>query len=432
MRRSKTTKEKIAKGARWAVERLARLRRDASGASLVAFAVALPAIVGFSGLGIDAATWYNAKHRLQSATDYAALAGAVDKSASGGTLLASHVHAVLTGNGVNVGRLSELTINTPPASGAYTGDNDAVEIIATEQAMAVFSSLIVQETPVVRARSVARVDGAGLSCVLALNPSLANAVTFGGASSTLLTGCGIATNSSHNRSISTTGAATINATSIYTAGDVSGNGFSTTTGIRTHQAPLDDPYGDVEVPAFSGCTANNLAISGTATLQPGVYCGGIDFNSGANVWLQPGVYVIDRGNVSAGSNAIIRGDGVTLIYTSSTGADYGTFTGHGGATLELSAPNEGPFAGLLMFGDRNVPAATAVSINGNQHSRFHGAIYFPNQPISYSGNFTFANGCIQLIASTISFGGSSSMEVPARCTDNALKAIGTLSVVLVE
>ncbi|MDP2124402.1 MAG: pilus assembly protein [Parvibaculum sp.] len=411
---------------------LGALARDSRGASVIAFALALPVMIGLSGLGIDAASWYNGKRQLQSATDYAALAGAVDRSASGGGAISAHVSAVLARNGVNVGALDQLTVNTPPATGAHAGDPDAVEVIATERVSIIFSGIFIQDAPIVRTRAVATITGAGLSCVLALNASVSNAVSFGGASIANLSGCGIASNSSHNRSIATTGAANINATSVYSAGGVFGNGFSTTTGIKTDQEPLADPYGDIEVPAFSGCAQNNMAISGTAKLNPGVYCGGIAFNSGSNVWLNPGVYIMDRGSFDATSNSTIRGNDVTIIFTSSTGTDYGTFAGHGGATLELSAPSDGPFAGVLMFGDRNVPASVGVSINGNQHSRFHGALYFPSQPINYSGNFTFPGGCIQLIANTVTFGGSSSITVPSRCTDDSLRTIGTLSAVLVE
>ncbi|WP_339831052.1 pilus assembly protein TadG-related protein [uncultured Parvibaculum sp.] len=413
-------------------QRLAALRRDARGASAVTFALALPAIVGLGGLGLDAASWYSGKRQLQSATDYAALAGAIDRSASGGGSVAAHVGTVLARNGVDVGALEELTINAPPLQGAHAGDPDAVEVVAAERTHIVLSGLFVEEAPVVRARAVATITGAGLSCVLALSASASNAISFGGASIADLKGCGLASNSAHNRSIATTGAANIDAISVYSAGGVFGSGYSTTTGIKTDQEPLADPYGDIEVPSFSGCTANNLAVSGAVTLNPGVYCGGVAFNSGSNVWLNPGVYVMDRGDFDATSNATIRGNDVTIIFTSSTGSSYGTFAGHGGAMLELSAPTEGPFAGILMFGDRNVPASVDVSINGNQHSRFHGALYFPSQPISYSGNFTFPDGCIQLVAHTVTFGGSSSLSVPARCTDNSLRTIGTLSAVLVE
>src|SRR3954452_24152349 len=46
--------------------------RDRSGATAVAIAFALTAVLGFAGLGTEAASWYYTKRNMQSAADAAA------------------------------------------------------------------------------------------------------------------------------------------------------------------------------------------------------------------------------------------------------------------------------------------------------------------------------------------------------------------------
>src|SRR5437764_14063720 len=49
-----------------------RLLRNRSGATAVAIALALTAVLGFAGLGTEAASWYYTKRNMQSAADAAA------------------------------------------------------------------------------------------------------------------------------------------------------------------------------------------------------------------------------------------------------------------------------------------------------------------------------------------------------------------------
>src|SRR2546423_14715931 len=51
---------------------LAGTLRDRSGATAVAIALALTAVLGFAGLGTEAASWYYTKRNMQGAADAAA------------------------------------------------------------------------------------------------------------------------------------------------------------------------------------------------------------------------------------------------------------------------------------------------------------------------------------------------------------------------
>ena len=87
-------------------------------------------------------------------------------------------------------------------------------------------------------------------------------------------------------------------------------------------------------------------------------------NAGANITLSPGVYYLDQGSLAVNGGATMSGTGVTLVFTSSTGSGYATANIDGGATLNLTAPSSGSTAGIVFFGDRNMPVGTSFTFEG--------------------------------------------------------------------
>ena len=79
---------------------------------------------------------------------------------------------------------------------------------------------------------------------------------------------------------------------------------------------------------------------------------------------------------------------------------------NGNAHLTLSAPTAGTYSGILFFGDRTQGNATQ-KFNGDGTSSMTGALYFPSQQIQMTGIFSGQNGCMQVIADTIDYTGSS-------------------------
>jgi hypothetical protein len=77
-------------------------------------------------------------------------------------------------------------------------------------------------------------------------------------------------------------------------------------------------------PAAGTCDAartNYRAKKGVSQIEPGNYCGGMRFASGAKVTLKPGTYVVQSGSVSFGANAQVDGPGgVTLVLLDPTGS----------------------------------------------------------------------------------------------------------------
>jgi hypothetical protein len=93
---------------------------------------------------------------------------------------------------------------------------------------------------------------------------------------------------------------------------------------------------------------------------------------------------------------------------------------NGNIAINLSASTTGPTAGILFFGARGTTAINHV-INGTSGSVLQGAIYTPTDNIQYSGNSAGANGCTQVIGSTITMTGNSTLK--ATCASAGTKSL---------
>jgi hypothetical protein len=88
-----------------------------------------------------------------------------------------------------------------------------------------------------------------------------------------------------------------------------------------------------------------IITSGTARLTPGIYVNGINVRS-AVVDLDPGLYVVRGGGISVSSGGVLRGQGVTVLYTGSANQDRLTVSD---GTVSLSAPTSGAAKDLLLI-----------------------------------------------------------------------------------
>src|SRR5205823_2401548 len=142
------------------------------------------------------------------------------------------------------------------------------------------------------------------------------ATALQGSTAVNLSNCSLYDNSSNPTALSVGGSATLTALSVGVVGGVSGAAsINSSNGIKTGIGPLADPYADVSYPNFSGCSQTNFTGKNTVTIDPGVYCGGMSFNAGANVTLNPGIYYIDGGSLSVNGGATVKGSGVTLVFS---------------------------------------------------------------------------------------------------------------------
>jgi Flp pilus assembly protein TadG len=420
------------------------LAADCNGAAAVMLALALSTVLGLAGLGTEVAAWYTTKQTMQGAADAAAFTAATAKSAGASIAqftteaksIASKYNFINGTSGVTV------TVNNPPLSGAYAGKSTAIEVIISQPQTPLISGVVMSSGPTIQARSVAAAVTTGSGCVLTLDQGNVVDLSDSGGSVLNLNSCSLYINSSASNALSMSGSATIDAGAAYIVGGTSETGsanLNTTKGTYTGVPPINDPYASVNVPSYSGCNQSSysLASGSTQTLSatgttPYVFCNGLSVSGGASLTLNPGVYVVDRGSFSvSGGGTLTATGGVTIVLTSSTASSYATASFSGGSTVSITAPSSGATAGLAIFQDRNAPSSGTNSFSGGSTQNITGAIYFPNQAVSYSGGGGVdVAPCTQLVVYKASFSGGSNFS--NNCSGVGTSTIGTTSNQLVE
>lgn len=392
---------------------LARLAADRRGGVAVMLALTLPVVVGVAALAIESGLWFAERRTLQTAADAAALSGAFELTGGRRTTVTASALADGRRNAAN----ATFAVRWPPVSGKYVGSMSAVEVTVSRRQTLMLSALFLGDMSVV-ARAVARVGSAGDPCILALERVESSAAEFSGSADIVLKDCGVKANSSSAQALTVSGSSSLTAPFVETVGgvQVSGSGTLAVASTITNSTATEDPFKTLANPAVGGCSQSGFKENGTATLSPGVYCNGLDLGAKAKVTLSPGVYVVNGGSIKINGGAQVSGSGVTIFLTGSAG-NYAQMDINGGATVNLTAPNSGTYAGVLFFQDRNAPAGGDNKFNGGSAMSLNGALYFPGQQVSFQGNTSNAGGCTRIIADTVTFTGDATLG-------NACAALG--------
>ncbi|HEY6868871.1 MAG TPA: pilus assembly protein TadG-related protein [Novosphingobium sp.] len=414
--------------------KLLHLLKDGSGNVMLLAALAMTGLIGGAGLATDTIQWTLWKRQLQREADSAALAAAL-VNYQGGSAAATATTEIARNN------LIALTANpiveVGPTAGPYAGNQYAVRVVLQAGTSLPFSSLFTGGATTVTAQATAAAISYGTYCVQALDPTATTSITFQG-SATLTMGCGIEANAQGSTAISAGGSSYISGSPIAAVGGIpSSNNYAPNTTLLPYIIPQADPFAGLPTPSPSGC-------SGQVTVQPnntaaianptGVTClRGLDIKGTAN--FAPGIYFIDSGQFSAGSQAVLNGSGVTFILTSSNAAtnpsQVSTLNINGGATLNLTAPASGDYAGVLFYQDRRASQGTTDFLNGNSSSILQGAVYFPSQTLNFTGTTGMNTNCLQLVARDLVFSGNSTITNSCP-TNSGTSAITGVQVKLVN
>ena len=369
---------------------------------LVIMALAIPVLCGGMGLIMDNGAAYRMKRELQSVADSAATAAVMEMRHPDSDYVVSAGYQDAALNGYDIAEGADVSVNRPPQYGPYAGNSSYIEVLVSDTAPLFFLGALGIDAMTPRARSVAGVTS-GPKCAYSLSPSGSNAFKAQGNADVTFENCGIQVNSDSSTAITTSGAATIQATSIDVVGDYNGNGFLPTP--TTGAVNTGDPFDYLEPPVFSGCDHNSLVtVKTTVTLDPGVYCGGIKFNSQARATLNPGTYVI-KGEFKVNGSAEIEGEGITFFLTSDSGS-YSPISMNGNSSMKITAPTDGPLKGIAFYQDPSLTASSPNTFNGGAEFDIDGALYFPTTDVKFSGNFDSSAGNMMLAANKAEFHGS--------------------------
>jgi Flp pilus assembly protein TadG len=205
----------------------------------------------------------------------------------------------------------------------------------------------------------AKMSGSMPLCLLGLD--LRAPETIGLEQSALMTapGCLVQSNSKSSSSIQSKANAIMKAGMICSAGGkVQSNGANYSPTPVTDCPVLADPLSSRKPPPVGACNHFFKVVSGGyQVLQPGVYCGGLKVTKGAVVNLASGIFIIKNGPLVVDDKASLSGTDVGF-FLKGLGSN---LTFDADSTISLSAPKDGPLAGILVYDDPAGAIALALA-----------------------------------------------------------------------
>jgi Flp pilus assembly protein TadG len=404
------------------LDTIIRSLRDNRGATAVMVAITLPVLIGFETLGVETGLWYMIKRQSQSAADAAAIA-AVYEIIAGRTDVAGELTPMASAAAAHNGYTGTAPQLVYPYSNGIVANGVAVVL---QRSQKVFGSNFLPDVTIA-SKAVAVLSVLGDVCVLALSTT-GTGVEVDSASHLEAPGCAVAANSTSQNAINIRNhSGALSAATLVTPGEISLQGsaidpgsppsqFSPTPRMLIGATSIPDPYANTLTHAFlsSQIPATRAAISswqtGTTTVVPGHYSGGMSVGTNASVDLLPGVYYVTEGGFSIAAGATVTcttcgAKGVTIVLTSITtgpGA-IGNVQIASGASVTLRAPTSGAFSGLLFIQDPlaipmggNIPDSTLI---GGSSMNLTGLLYFPTTEVRFGGDPGAT--CTLLIASRV-------------------------------
>lgn len=397
----------------------------------VLVAVALIAIFGVVAIALDGGLLLDNRRSVQSAADAAAFAAADDLYANygtnqgldpKGTAQASALSTAAANGFNNDGVTSTVTVNIPPTSGLAVGQPGYAEVIIQFNQKRAFSSIFGSGDLPVRARAVARgmrkASGTG---ILLLNPNANGSLTLSGSAGMKVDGGVIVDSSSSTAAVSSGSAGltsyTMNITGSYSSSSTS---YFHANPLNTGVASTPDFLSDVPVPdptqiddqgnpgKMTTRSSSTYKPTSGATLQPGLYVGGITISSQSNITFSPGIYYLQGGGlVMSGGSSSFTALGVMFYNGASSSGSTGSITISGGGSAVQTPPSSGPYAGMSIFQDRS--STQKITLSGGSGWNFTGTVYAASAHVDVSGGSGATMGS-QFVADTMTLSGSSTFN----------------------
>ncbi len=386
------------------------------GQALIFIVFAIIGLIGLTALAVDGGNAFSEKRHAQNAADASALAAALAKVHDQDWLAAARARAASNGYTNNLTR-DQVIVNNPPVvddcnpndtPSIYVGNSEYIQVIIRVKVPTYFASVVGWDTLNVCAESIARARPPHTepmifgNAMVGLSPHDCQAVRVHGTSDTVLIDGGLFVNSDSTctqGAFNQSGSSTLTAPNIcvvgtyrYDVGEVSPP--------PSHCNPVPYPP-QMIMPEITCSTAGtktgNVITPGTI---PASWLSG-------DVTLQPGVYCIN-GDATINAHDEVQGSDIVLYFMN------GGLHINGGATLNLDAPDSGPYAGLLIYLPLNNDSS--LILNGNASSTFTGSILAPASDIQINGTGSADTYQTQVIGYTLDIIGTSDTVI--RYNDN--------------
>lgn len=452
-----------------------RLGGDERGGSTVLVALGMTAVLGTAALAVDYARGLTARQALSSAADVAALAAASrlpDKAAARQTAIEyieknlprSQHGQVLDPEDIDFGTWDPGARKFYDDDGAISGGGttDTAGFAKTASFSggggSSLASAQVGGVPAVRVTTrmagsngnpmgtlfawilgsssveigVSAVAGrGGPPCIVSLDPTSSAAMSLSGTASVNAIGCGVQVNSTASRALEIKGSAQLNASDICVSGSVTARSDATSPEPNEYCPAMKDPMAGLEKPDVGACDYIDLSLKGaTTTLDPGVYCGGLDIGAGSDVALSPGLYVMQDGPLAVAAKSTLSGSEVTIFLT----GDEALLSFKSKSIINLTAPKSGGMEGVLLFQDPDFGGTH--DWKGKSTTSLRGVIYFPSGTLNSKNEnaITPLGSCVVLIANKLEFDANSgaSVDITQSNCRNALPGPYSRGIVLLD
>lgn len=335
-----------------------------------AFSLLAPALLAGVGVGVDFARMSAFRAELQEIADSAALVGARQflLAANDQSTPVSVAKATLQSKLADRNLLGEARIEAE----ADPEQASVVAQISFDYRPTFVLSLIENPIPI-NVTSMAQAKGGMNVCVIGTDTHASRTVNL--QENARLTGaeCGVFSNAGSTRGLAAVDSSKIEAALICTSGGYEGGELNFSMRPLEDCPPREDPLSEREGPQVGSCDHQDFIAPAETTLHPGVYCGGLKVGAGSSVRLSSGVYIIDEGELRISGDARIEGEGVGFYFTGGSRMTIGD-----DADVDLTAPTDGPLAGMLFFEDRDEAGARVFRITSPNARRLVGTIYLPN------------------------------------------------------
>ena len=383
--------------------------RDGNLAVIFAFS-AIP-VIGAIGAAVDFSKASDVRSQMQNALDAAVLAGVTQASAN----------QIATAGNVFDGDFSGKYATTATRSFTQNADGSLSGTASTSVSMAFLS--VLQVPPLaMTVKSTANPGKQATSpvCILLLSQLDSQALLVNSGAVLNAQSCEVHVASTQNPAAMFN--ATLNVKRICVKGaNVTKNG-GVTPPVVTSCATISDPFaGTLPTVSTNSCSNipnanNNLNYnSGSAaavlaagvygginfnntsvTLNPGVFCGSINFNSVTNgtVTLNPGLYEI-HGTWNVNSGWTVNGTDVTFYFV-----DQNAMVHFNGATAAtLSAPTTGTYANILMYEPTGL--STGYATIDSSTLNLKGLIYLPSRKLTANSTSNLSSTGLNMVLSTL-------------------------------
>lgn len=399
---------------------LSRFAKDCAGNATIITGLAAIPIFASAGLAIDYSRGTRVESKLQQIADAAALAAAAGQNISGTTaqkaatrtaIARSYLDAQLASLGdAMIAGTPTITVgpNTVDVAIDATVDGSLVNVLNAQGEAG--------KTMTVSVNSKAAFSKDSYLCLLSMNLHQQNSIYFQGNSEFMASVCTVQANSDHASAMRTWGSAYAEAEGFCAVGGWSGSAFEPTP-ERGCTAKLD-PYASLAMPTVGACNLTNKQVKNTtATLNPGVYCGGLDIRTHGVANLNPGLYIIKDGDLKVDSQSTLNAPVGAVFYLTGNVSNVDiTSGGH----VTINAPKTGlgvngaaGYEGFAFIQDRATGIGNINYISSGGDVNINGAFYAPKQNLTVwaNGDMNTASSYFPIVVDTLEMSGNATLYV---------------------